>query len=340
MLYPAKFKRKVISYIYYLLNIVKYKKLVKLTNLIFEEEEIILTSPIKQEESKVPIITNPKIKCGIVMPIASIEDCSEQHWKDVKNIIIESTNSIDEYDISIDLVSESDEIGVILKRIVQNIYDNDLIICDVSCLNPNVMFELGLRLAFDKPTVIIKDDDTKFSFDISVIEHLTYPRSLHYTGIQQFKITLAQKIKQTYEHYSTNKTDSPYLKHFREIKPSSIETEEVSENIALFKMISDLSEEVRMLRMDTKQNERQSNLRKTKLKDIKNYELDKNINAKIISWINKYCKENKILPYQLKLSDSLLKKIVSDLSLYNYFEDENELYLYCRKLVHDEMPPF
>jgi len=32
------------------------------------------------------------------------------------------------------------------------------------------MFELGLRLAFDKPAIIVKDDNTSYSFDTAPIE--------------------------------------------------------------------------------------------------------------------------------------------------------------------------
>jgi hypothetical protein len=42
------------------------------------------------------------------------------------------------------------------------------------------MFELGMRLAFDKPTIVIKDDVTKFNFDTSPIKHLQYRRDLRY----------------------------------------------------------------------------------------------------------------------------------------------------------------
>ena len=51
------------------------------------------------------------------------------------------------------MVSDSDEVSVIQKRIVQNIYNNPIVVCDVSGKNANVMFELGMRLAFDKPVV-------------------------------------------------------------------------------------------------------------------------------------------------------------------------------------------
>jgi hypothetical protein len=54
----------------------------------------------------------------------------------------------------------------------------------VSGKNPNVMFELGIRLAFDKATIIIKDDKTDYSFDTSVIQHIPYPRDLRHNQIE------------------------------------------------------------------------------------------------------------------------------------------------------------
>ena len=56
------------------------------------------------------------------------------------------------------------------------------------------MFELGMRLAFDKPTIIIIDDKTSYSFDTAIIEHLSYPRDLRYGKINEFKIKLKEKI--------------------------------------------------------------------------------------------------------------------------------------------------
>lgn len=58
------------------------------------------------------------------------------------------------------LVSDASDVGIIQKRIIENLYFNPIVVCDVSGKNPNVMFELGLRLAFDKPTIIVKDNRT------------------------------------------------------------------------------------------------------------------------------------------------------------------------------------
>ena len=131
---------------------------------------------VKVEEDK-PI-------CGIVMPISAIDGCSEKHWEEVKGIL---TDAIESAGYEANLVSNADDVGIIQKRIVQNLYDNDIVVCDVSCKNANVMFELGLRLAFDKPTIIVSDTDTNYSFDTSVIEHLMYPRDLNYYKIVDFK---------------------------------------------------------------------------------------------------------------------------------------------------------
>jgi len=95
--------------------------------------------------------------CGIVMPISSIDGCNEAHWSDVHEIL---TEAIEDAGFEANLVSNADDVGIIQKRIIQNLYENPIVVCDVSGKNPNVMFELGLRLAFDKPTIIVKDDRT------------------------------------------------------------------------------------------------------------------------------------------------------------------------------------
>ena len=75
------------------------------------------------------------------------------------------------------------------------------------------MFELGLRLAFDKPTIIIMDDKTTYSFDTAPIEHIGYPRDLNYHTINDFKNKLSQKIKATYQSSITDNANT-FLKHF------------------------------------------------------------------------------------------------------------------------------
>lgn len=171
---------------------------------------------------------NHKMKpiCGIVMPISAIDGCNENHWADVMYIL---TSCIENAGFEANIVSNADDIGVIQKRIVQNLYDNPIVICDVSGKNPNVMFELGMRLAFDKPTIIVKDEKTSYTFDTSPIEHLEYPRDLRYNKIEDFKVKLIDKIKKTYNKSQEDPQYSTFLKHFGEFKVAKIDQKEVSQ---------------------------------------------------------------------------------------------------------------
>ncbi|NCT88786.1 RNA helicase [Stenotrophomonas acidaminiphila] len=188
--------------------------------------------------------TEPKtLRCGLVMPISTIDGLTESHWDEVRAIIKES---LTDTGFSVELVSDSNEIGIIQKRIVQNLYDNDIVICDVSAKNPNVMFELGMRLAFDKPAIIIKDDKTNYSFDTSPIEHLQYPRDLHYHAIQAFKLKLRDKVHATYEA-SKSAEYTTFLKHFGQFVVAKLDEKPVGKDEYLLAAISELQHEVRSL---------------------------------------------------------------------------------------------
>ncbi len=177
------------------------------------------------------------LKCGLVMPISSIDDCTEQHWLDVKLIL---TEAIGDSEFKANLVSDSDDVGIIQKRIIQNLYDNPIVVCDVSGKNPNVMFELGIRLAFDKPTIIVKDDATTYSFDTSPIEHLEYPRDLRFNKIVEFKKSLTEKIKATYKKATTDPSYTTFLKHFGKFHVAQLETTEVSKEDFIIEELREL----------------------------------------------------------------------------------------------------
>jgi hypothetical protein len=196
--------------------------------------------PAKQPEDE-----HAKPVCGIVMPISAVDGCAETHWLDVREILSEA---IDAAGFEANLVSDADEVGIIQKRIIQNIYENPIVVCDVSGKNPNVMFELGLRLAFDKPTIIVKDDKTSYSFDTSIIEHLEYPRDLRFSKIVDFKDELTEKIQATHEKALKDKNYTTFLKHFGTFTVPKLDTQEVSKDTfiieelqSLRKMVADLA---------------------------------------------------------------------------------------------------
>jgi len=193
--------------------------------------------PKKAKETEKPT-------CGIVMPISDIDSYTAEHWLDVKQILLDV---IDSAGFTGSLVSEAEETSIIQKTIVQNVYNNDLVICDVSGKNPNVMFELGMRLAFDKATIIIKDNITDYSFDTSPIEHLTYQRDLRFPTIVDFKEKLKNKIIATYKTSKADANYSTFLKSFGEFKIAHLESKEISPDEFIIESLKDLTKKVNNL---------------------------------------------------------------------------------------------
>jgi hypothetical protein len=140
--------------------------------------------------------------CGIIRPIAAMADgYTESHWLDIHNIVAKSARDAN---FHLRLVSEGGT-GIIVADIIDHIYNDELVICDVSGRNPNVMFELGMRVTFEKPVIIIKDDSTPFSFDITPIRHLEYRRDLRMPSMVAFQTDLSAAIRDTMEASKTDK---------------------------------------------------------------------------------------------------------------------------------------
>lgn len=266
---------------------------------------------MKKEENKVESITEKPV-CGIIMPISSIDNCSMEHWAEVKKIISEA---ICDAGYKPNLVSNADDIGIIQKRIIQNIYDNDIVVCDVSGKNPNVMFELGMRLAFDKPAIIVIDDKTDYSFDTSSIEHLSYPRDLRYYNILNFKEQLKTKIIATVEKAKTDPNYTTFLKNFGEFEVAHVEKKEGSINEVLLSKMEEMSYHLSRMerRINTRDNVLVSSLESEKIKSI------------IHSGIEKFCKEKDVPYRELKEGPTFFTD-----RLFTYLEENEELRRLCK----------
>ncbi|MCE5347113.1 MAG: hypothetical protein LLG13_12630 [Bacteroidales bacterium] len=195
---------------------------------------------------------NRKKTCGIIMPIAPHPEYPSEHWKDVLDIMNEA---IRRTEFEPKLVSDDEAIGLIHDRIVTNVYNNEIVVCDVSSKNPNVMFELGLRLAFDKPIIIIKDERTEYSFDTGGIEHISYPSTLNFPQIVKFQDEVTKKINATYKKSQTESNYSPFLKSFgKTIKPASIKQTEIPEGKYILDQLDALRQEIHIMRVEQRNN--------------------------------------------------------------------------------------
>jgi len=100
---------------------------------------------------------------------------------------------------------------VIHAKIIKNIEQSDLVLCDMSALNPNVFFELGIRTAVDKPACMVVDDITvNVPFDTSIVNYHTYKSSID-------PWILSSEIEKLYSHILATKVDgerNPLWRYF------------------------------------------------------------------------------------------------------------------------------
>lgn len=158
---------------------------------------------IKEIQLMAESTVNKNKKCGIIMPISEDKNntaYTSKHWKDVLRMIKES---IDKTEFEPSPVWDDSSSDQIKSTIYNNIISHDIIVCDISSLNANVMFELGLRLSIRKPVVIICDDITKPPFDINDIRYVTpaYPVGLGIYDIPDFQNSLVETIKNTWNRF-------------------------------------------------------------------------------------------------------------------------------------------
>ena len=89
---------------------------------------------------------------------------------------------------------------LIQANIIENLETADLVLCDMSCLNPNVFFEFGIRTSLNKPVCVVKDEQTKkVPFDTAIINHQEYESSLEPWLLNQEIKRLAKHVRASFD---------------------------------------------------------------------------------------------------------------------------------------------
>ncbi|MCP4989582.1 MAG: hypothetical protein GY928_27065 [Colwellia sp.] len=149
-------------------------------------------------------MANPKSKvskesneCFIIMPIAEAEGYPNGHFKHVyDNIISPACDLAGFKPVRADEVKQTNLIHLdILKQLIEA----PIAICDLSNRNPNVLFELGIRQAFDKPVVLIQEKGTPKIFDIAPLRYLEYCKEMKYHDVLSIQNELKESIEATFE---------------------------------------------------------------------------------------------------------------------------------------------
>lgn len=133
--------------------------------------------------------------CFVIMPIAECEGYEPNHFAHVYNDIIKP--AIAKTDYTATRADEVKETNLIHLDILKKLIDAPIAICDLSTRNPNVLFELGIRQAFDKPVVLIQEKGTPKIFDIAPLRYLEYSKDMRYHEVIETQNKLCEAINAT-----------------------------------------------------------------------------------------------------------------------------------------------
>jgi hypothetical protein len=129
------------------------------------------------------------------MPIADPEGYDKGHFKKVyEDIFKVACDNSGFHAIRADEVQQT---NLIHLDILQKLIDSPMAICDLSSRNPNVLFELGLRQAFDKPTVLVQECGTPKIFDISPLRYTEYRKELKYREVLEDQESIGEALTAT-----------------------------------------------------------------------------------------------------------------------------------------------
>lgn len=139
-------------------------------------------------------------KCFYITPIGDKTSPQYSKLEGLKeNVLIPV---LDNLGYGLEVAHTIDSPGSINDQIFERIVNSELVIVNLTGLNPNVMYELAVRHSFGKPCVMICESDTKLPFDLLAERTIFFEDTIKGSG--ELKIELESKIKSALEGGNDN----------------------------------------------------------------------------------------------------------------------------------------
>lgn len=173
--------------------------------------------------------------CFVIMPIADPDGYDKGHFNKVyEDIFKPACNFAGFTAIRADEVKQT---NLIHLDILQKLIESPMAICDLSSRNPNVLFELGLRQAFDKPTVLVQEAGTPRIFDIAPLRYTEYRRELRYREVIEDQSLISEAIKATKQATDQGEGVNSIVSILSLSKPASLKEVSDSDSTGLLQLV-------------------------------------------------------------------------------------------------------
>lgn len=167
-----------------------------------------------------PLDSTDKPECFVIMPISDPEGYEAGHFRRVyEDLFVPACDKAGYAAVRADQVRQT---NLIHLDVLQKIINSPMALCDLSSRNPNVLFELGLRQAFDKPVVLVQEIGTPAIFDINPLRYTNYRKEMSYRQVIEDQQEISAAIKATKEDIGNSKSINSIVKLLSLTEPASL----------------------------------------------------------------------------------------------------------------------
>ncbi len=189
--------------------------------------------------------------CFVIMPFSKSASHTEAEWTEIFEKLFSPAWTVFDIDCHRTKVPR----GSITKDIIEKLYSASIVFADLTDSNPNVMYELGVRHTFKKPSVMVKAKGSQIPFDVNDYNVFQY----EYTpkGLEDLKNHIKIVIEDVKKY--PNKSDNPvwdfrhtsdflvdYYRNMENIQKLAALSEELASNL---ERVTDFLEAIRDIKI-------------------------------------------------------------------------------------------
>ena len=145
----------------------------------------------KEEQAQKP----EKKTCFVIMPFSDPEGYEIGHFDSIYKYTF--APAIEAAGYEPERIDENTVSNLIHGKMINELINAPMVLCDLSTNNPNVLYELGIRHAFDKPVVLVQEMGQDRIFDIGAITSVEYHPTRLYEEVVEDQKKITEAIVQT-----------------------------------------------------------------------------------------------------------------------------------------------
>lgn len=176
--------------------------------------------------------------CFVIMPFRTPQGYEEGHFRKIYEQVF--VPAIEMAGFIPHRVDDEIESTMIQGKLLDQLVNAPMVLCDLSSKNPNVLYELGIRHAFDLPVVLVQEAGQSHIFDIGGITTIEYRKNRLYDEVVEDQKKICRAILET---ANTKKNYS--IMSLAKIQPARIDNEtSITQEDQIQIMLSDLSRKI------------------------------------------------------------------------------------------------